>query len=116
MMNSSAENIKKAVLGHFAEEQIIQSKDLLWYKCDLRIIGEKPRRKDSVMRPEKEAHVLDIINAISKLDKAACMPTIVVEATHLGTIPHSFPDEINNISLADRLNRFEAKFTSLQVY
>ena len=114
MMNSTSDNIKNAVLGHFTDAQINNSKFMLWNKCDMGIIGEKPRRKDSSMRPEKEAHVLDILNALSKLDKAGCMPNIVINAMHLGHIPRSFPEELNNISLADRLNRFETKLTHLQ--
>ena len=115
LQNSTVDNVRNAVLGHFSEDAVIDAKNSLWANSDSTIIGEKPRRKDSVARSEKEAHTQDIINALVKLDKAEKMPTIVIDALSLGIIPRSHPEELNNISLVDRLNRLEAKFTALQV-
>ena len=72
------------------------------------------RRKDSVSRTEKEAHTFDIINATYKLDKANTMPTVLIDAYELHIIPRSHPEELNNISLVDRLNHMERKMSSMQ--
>ena len=114
LQNSNADSVRNAVLGHFTADQILHSKNSLWDKCSNEIIGEKMRRKDSVTRPEKEAHTQDIITAISKLDKSDNMPTILINAQDLHLIPRSHPEELNNISLVDRLNRMEKKMTNLQ--
>ena len=37
------------------------------------------------------------------------MPRILIDSKHLGKIPRSHPEELNNISLVDRLNRLEYK-------
>lgn len=110
----SPENVKRAVLGHFSHEEINKSKNVLWATCDNSIIGEKARRKDSVMRSENEAHLADIITALLKLDKTDKMPCIVIDAYSLHTIPRSKPEELNEISFADRLNQIESKFIALQ--
>ena len=114
LQNSNADSVRNAVLGHFTADQILHSKNSLWDKCSNEIIGEKMRRKDSVTRPEKEAHTQDIITAISKLDKSDNMPTILINAQDLHLIPRSHPEELNNISLVDRLNRMEKRMTNLQ--
>ena len=108
------DNIKRAVLSHFTTEKIIDAKNKLWAKSDTTVIGEKARRKDSTIRSEKEAHLSDTISALIKLDKADKLPFIVIEAQNLHTIPRSQPEELNNISLADRLNKLESKFDNLQ--
>jgi hypothetical protein len=87
LQSGTSENVKNAVLGHFTEDVIIAAKDVLWKFCGNSIIGEKCRRKDSMTRTEKEAHVQDIVSALGKLDRAEKMPHIVMDAYSLGEIP-----------------------------
>ena len=114
LQNSTPENVKHAILCHFTADQINKAKSKLWETSDINIIGEKVRRKDSTVRTEKEANIQDILTAISKLDRVNKMPNIMMSAMDIGTIPKSFPEELMNISLADRLNQLEAKFTHMQ--
>lgn len=65
------------------------------------------------MRTEQEAHICDIMAALGKLEKVNKVPVIAVEATNLGVIPRSHPEELNNISLVDRLNRLEQKIANV---
>ena len=114
MQSAPADTIKQAVMGHFTEIQISEAKDMLWTFCGTQIIGDKKSRKDSNFRSVKEAHVVDIINALYKLDNANKLPLIVINALSLATIPRSHPEELNNISLCDSLNQLEARMTKMQ--
>ena len=114
MQSAPADTIKQAVMGHFTEIQISEAKDMLWTFCGTRIIGDKKSRRDSNFRSVKETHVVDIINALHKLDNANKLPPIVIHAHSLATIPRSHPEELNNISLCDRLNQLEARMIKMQ--
>ena len=113
--SSSYENIKLAVMGHFSLEQIVGAKNDLWDFCGTDMLGEKLNRKNTNNRSMVEAHVTDILNAIVKLDKAKKLPLTVIDTSSLSIIPRSHPEELNNISLCDRLNRLEARMVSMQV-
>ena len=80
---------------------------------DWEIIGEKPRLKSSNTRPGEEAHLYDILCAINELDAGSKMPCVVIDAYSLSQIPRSHPEELNNISLLDRLNRLEQRMSGL---
>ena len=114
LQSGTVENVRQAVLGHFSNEDIARTKDSLWTHCGSGIIGEKPRRKDSSTRSVAEAHVSDILTAWGKLDRADAIPLVAIDALALGVIPRSHPEELNNISLVDRLNRLEARMSSMQ--
>ena len=62
----------------------------------------------------KEANVTDIINACVQLDKSDCLLHIVISAKSLNCIPRSHPEELNNITLLDRLNRLEGRMLNMQ--
>ena len=109
MQSAAADNIKLAVMGHFSDNTICEAKDMLWSFCGSKLIGDKKSRKDSTARSEKDAHVSDIITTLVKLDKSKKLPCVVIDALSLGTIPRSHPEELNNISLCDRLNQLECR-------
>ena len=114
MQNSSIENIKHAVLGHFSSQEVINSKDLLWETCDMTVIGEKFKRKDSQVRTEKEANLCDILSALVKLDEQNKSPKFAVLATDLNKIPKFNPEEIISTSVVERLVTLESKFCHIQ--
>ena len=78
------------------------------------MIEQKVRRRGSNVRSEQDANLQDIIAALMKLDKVDKLPCVVIDAGSLGIISRSHPEELNNISLLDRLKRLEARVTSLQ--
>jgi hypothetical protein len=86
MQSGTHENIKKAVLGSFNGDEIAKAKHDLWDNCDGNIIGKKVMRQSSTVRPAEEANVVDIINALGKLDQKGDIPNIVVSALQLGDI------------------------------
>ena len=115
MPSGSVENIKNATVGFFSDEDITAAKDYLWAHCGSAIIGEKKKRKETNTQSAKEANVIDIINACSHIHKYDCLPNIVISALTLNAIPRSHPEELNNITLADRLNRLESQMSCMQI-
>lgn len=109
MQSGTASNIRDTVLGHFTLDVITEAKNDLWNNSPAELIGDKPRRKDSTVRSEQEAHVQDILSALTKLDKSEQMPRILLEATSLAIIPRFHPEEINGGSLAHRITLLEEK-------
>ena len=114
LQSGSVENMKNAVLGHFSNVDINLTKDLLWSHCGTEGIGEKPKRKGPNLRSEAEENLMDIISSWMKLDRANNTPIVAICAENLGTIPRSHPEELNAITLVDRLNQLEQRMTNMQ--
>ena len=114
LLNGSAANVRAAVLGYFTADQINEAKDVLWENCDQSVIGTKYLRREGTVTSKVEANVGDIFKALQKLDSEEKMPDIGVSSKDLGNIPQSHPEELNNISLVDRLNTMEKRLTKFQ--
>ena len=97
--------VKRAVLGHFTDEKVSQAKDILFDNCDKEIIGDKKKRVTTSARSNTEANLDDIIAATQLLCPKRKLPTFAVSACDMPSMPRSHPEEINNISMADRMNR-----------
>ena len=113
MQSGTAEKIKTVICAHFIMEDIIKAKDKLWDVSDLSIIGARKRRRDGSINSEKQSHVEDIVTVLYQLDAVDNLPTITLNAMDLGCIPRSHPEELNDISMADRLNRMEQRLSAL---
>ena len=113
LLSGSSANVKAAVLSYFTPEQISQAKDTMWDKCDNNVIGIPPRREGAV-KSKVESNIQDIFSAIHKLDSKDELPNICVAARDLANIPRSHPEELNNISLVDRLNTLKQRLTKFQ--
>ena len=114
LLSGTAANAKASVLGYFTPEQISQAKAMLWNNCDQIILGTKPSRREGTVTPKTESDMSDIVKAIQKLDSLDKLPEIAVTAKELNCIPRSHPEELNNISLVDRLNTLEMRMTKFQ--
>ena len=114
LQSGSVANVRSAILGKFTEPHILEAKDALWHHCGTQIIGEKIQRKNSTVRSAADAHLHDILTAWAKLDQSDKCPLLVINALSLNDIPRSHPEELNNITLLDRLNRLEAKISTMQ--
>ena len=115
LQSGTTENVTIAALGHFVDEQISGAKDMLWSHCGPQVIGKKSGRKGSSARSVAEAHITDIITAWAKLEAQNMQPVVALNAYSLAAIPRSHPEELNNISLVDRLNRLEKRMCNMQV-
>ena len=114
MQNSSYDTTKAAILGHFCAQDINNAKDSLWDNCGVSVIGEKPKRRDSSIRSEKEANVFDILTALNTLDKSGNLPTFAVTSSVLFKIPRFSPEETISPSVVDRVIALENKFCNMQ--
>jgi hypothetical protein len=99
---------KKAVLGYFPTDAIVQAKHKLWdiYPEEL---GLYPKRNGSNKTSKSEMHLNDICDALETLDSAQKMPDVVVPASVIGAMPPS-PKEISpTLALLDRISAIEAE-------
>ena len=106
--------VKRAVLGHFTDEKVSQAKDILFENCEKEIIGDKKKRVTTSARSNTEANLDDVIAAIQLLGPKRKLPTFAVSACDMSNMPRSHPEEINNISMADRMNRLEETVEALK--
>jgi hypothetical protein len=115
LQTGTVENVKKAVLGFFTAKQIGDAKSKLWEAVKSDIIGRKIARKNTNIRSEENANVDDIVWALQKMDKVEDgMPLFVVSAYNLTKIPRSMPEELNNISVVDRIGTLERKIRRME--
>ena len=114
LQSGPLDNVKLAAIGYFTDDQISEAKDALWNHCGSEIIGNKPKRKELQSRSVREAHIMDILTAWAKLESCDKLPTVVINAIDLCKIPNSHPEELNNITLIDRLNRMESRMSQMQ--
>ena len=106
MNNSTIDNIKKIINLFYSEDDIIDAKKTLWEiaKDDL---GVFPVRKDTNKRTSSLAHVNDIFEALMKLDGMDKMPVFV--AINIMKLPDRQPEELNLLSMVDRLSDIEKR-------
>jgi hypothetical protein len=103
LKSGTVENVKKAVLGFFTAQQILNTKNVLWKSACSVTTGKNISRRSTDVHSGVEANLGDIILAILKLDKLDKVHVIVISAVDLGKIPRSVPEELNAISIVDRL-------------
>ena len=103
---------KNAALARFSSAQITAAKTVLWQESMHDVIGPVPKRRITVTRTIEVANVLDILEALQKLDRAGRLPSIAI-LFDLGLIPRAHPEEVLLISMADRMNRMEHRMTEL---
>jgi hypothetical protein len=114
LQSGTVENAKRAVNGYFTSEQILKSKIILWDSACVATLGDKIKRKSTKIRSEADANLMDMIDAFQKLDRADKMPHITISALDLGKIPRSLPEELNSISIVDRLAKLESKVSLME--
>ena len=114
--SGTIELIKQAVAGYFTSDDICEAKDLIFTKCDEEVIGVKKSRRvrDGDFRSKANNDVMDIIEALNKLDAAGKTPDILIKATDLHLIPRSKPEELQSISLVDRVRQMEENMKRMQ--
>lgn len=112
--SSSTGNIKTIILAKFTLEQLKTSIGKLWDCRGATVLGELQERKDGKTRSAKEAYAEDLLCAFSKLDEKDDLPEIVVSADDLPLVPRIHPEEIEMVSMAERLNKVELAVSSMR--
>ena len=111
---STARNIKTVITVKFTPHQIKNAIEKMWDHCDTGVIGDFQERKDGRTRTATEAYVDDLLNAFAKLDDGGSLPTIVVNADELHLVPRIHPEEIDLVSMAERLTDVEQALQSMR--
>ena len=109
--NSSAESIKKVVLNFYHPDEIIAASNVLSKEC-ADVAGTAVRHCNTPARGAHVAHADDVIKTLVKIDRDAGDQPIFV-AAKLDRLPRYSPEEIDLISVVERLNDLERKFAHL---
>ena len=104
--NSCVNNIKKMISSFYGLEEIIASKKMLWSLCS-DSLESYTERKTSDKRSSADAHINDIFDALLKLDIISKVPSFV--AKNIDKLPDRQPEELNMISIINRLAKLEQK-------
>ena len=107
--NSAVDNIKKMVNLFYSEEDVIDAKKMLW-SISNDDLGAFQDRKTTNKRSSSLAHINDIFDALMKLDSIDKLPLFV--AKNISKLPDRQPEEINLLSIIERLSNFETKIKS----
>ena len=114
-MNMGVPNlIKKSVLGFFSEKEILAAKEILFERCATSIIGVFKRRITTSTRTETAANLDDILDALKLLDRNPSCPIFAVSSLDLNRLPRSRPEELNDITVVDRISQLENSFDALK--
>ena len=78
----------------------------IWQLCD-KYLEPYTERKNTEKRSSSKANISDIFEALIKLDSKEMIPTFV--ALNVDNLPDRQPEELNLISIINRLNVIENK-------
>ena len=106
MNKSCIDHIKKIISSFYTNEEIVEAKKLLWEikGSELQAYSE---RKNTDKRSSSDANISDIFDGLTKLDILDQIPIFV--AKKMDRIPKREPEELNTVSIIDRLGRIEKK-------
>ena len=104
--NSNVDNIRRTVLTFCNQDDILNSKKILW-TLGSEFLETYKDRKNTEKRSSTEANLQDIIDALLVLDSCDKLPVFV--ARELNKIPDRQPEELNVFSLINRVARLEKK-------
>ncbi len=108
--SNSNDMIKTAVLEFYSDAEISEAKEILWNSYDEELLGKKSKRNSSGDRSIREKETDDILEALSLVDRNQnewdCVTFCCINWRRL---PRSSPEELNMISVLDRLAAVEQK-------
>ena len=104
--SSNVENIKRISLIFYDQDEIINSKKILWTLCSNHL-DNFIDRKNTDKRSSAEANIQDIMDGLLKLDAINKLPNFV--AKQLNKIPDRQPEELNIFAMINRVAKLEKK-------
>ena len=112
--SSTAAHIKTVSLARFTPKQVATSKTVLWQSLPVQqCLGKVPDRKGGKKRTVVEADIADLFEAFKKLDDADQLPKFGVLSGDLHFIPRIQAEDIDIVSLAERLLEVEETLKTL---
>lgn len=115
MQKNGIDDTTQLIIKSFKLEDIENAKAALWSHCrgNQEIIGGRKKRRGSVNRNGVLAHARDIAQALQKLDMKKKVPTIVIDALDLPSLPACSVRSVNG-EMELRMSRLESICNSLQ--
>ncbi len=114
MQESSKDMLKKSVLSFYSDEEVSTAKDILWNSYTEDMLGKKIRRNNGE-RSSKEKNVEDIVDAVLLIDQNRKQWEIVIFcAVDLKRIPKFSPEELDVVSVVDRLALIEKQMCDMK--
>ena len=96
---ASPDNMRHVLCSNFSSSEIFEAKDLLWKTMDFTEI----KRTDSSKRSADDANVVDIMDALYKLDLQDDGPMFFVSPKGIGRLPRFNPKNLNVVAMDQRL-------------
>ena len=111
LSNSCIDKINKMILDFYSPDEILKSKKQLWSICKENL-PPYIERKTTINRLSSEANLIDIIEAIKKLDSECCLPVFVTR--DIERIPERQPEETNIVCILNRICSVEKLIRDLE--
>jgi hypothetical protein len=102
---STAANVRRVVLGHFAPHEIHCAKSALW-ESGL-VSAEQTTRRGSKTKSKEEFEVDDILDAMDELDKESVLLMIHVPASQLLRLPRLKAEDMHAVQMVERMKDLE---------
>ena len=105
---STQENLKRLLIGSYSDDQIQEAKRILWDSVDKHVLKEYKQRKTTNNRSQAEANLSDLMEAFVDIDRKG-VDNVVFAAVNLKALPQHKPEELNELSIVQRLAYLEKK-------
>ena len=107
---ATCDNTRHVLCSNFSSSEIFEAKDLLWKTMDF----PETKRTNSTRRSADEANVVDIMNALYKLDLQGDGPMFYVSPKGIGRLPRFNPENLNVVAMDQRLAETDDQCRVLQ--
>ena len=114
---ASMDAIKRECVEFYSSEEILNARDALWGITDdnvKTILPRMIRRHSMDQRKGCEQTIMDILDALLKLDAEEKMPLFLVDYTQLARIPGVRLREAGKDALCERVARLEGKVEAME--
>ena len=112
---SAPNNVKNITVNFYTDDEIIAAKRVLWSENNKPFLAKYADRRNTNLRTGAEANIDDIFTALSALDKLEDVDKKTQYAAHnLSRLPSENPEDLNKVSMLQRLNALERRFKSLE--
>ena len=101
---STVSNLSRVVIDFFTNDEILEAKKELW-RIRKEFLPDLINRQTSAKRSEAEANTSDILDALRKVEEEDKLPVFVAKIVK--RLPSSHPEELNVMSLLNRVKQLE---------
>ena len=109
----SDDNVQKVINETFTLEEVKCARTALWDMCHDGYLPAIKNRQTSGRRSEQQAIVGDIVEWLTTLTDLDKRPCLVVDVPGLVRIPKFQIEEINEVSMCDKINRLESRISGM---